>query len=339
MNGRERVLTALAGGQSDRVPLLELHISSQVLSRLGIGTYLDAVEFLDLDGVVVNEVRDAENITWLDQRKKVFRDCWGTVWQYTAEAFPVPIRFPLTGEADVAHYRPPNPTTGDGLAVLREVVRRFRGRRAIMWQGPTDYFASCYLRGMENLLMDYALNPKLAHVIADLRQDYTLARHQDLLKEEGVDIIAPGDDYAYHSATMMSPTQFRTFILPYFRDVVANAHDHGGRVLKHTDGNIWDIIGDLVDTGVDGLGPLEPEAGMDLARVKQHYPVAVMGNVGVQLLCRGTVEEVKAETRRLLHQVSPGGGHIMSSGNSISASVKPENFQAMVTTTREEGWY
>ncbi len=64
-----------------------------------------------------------------------------------------------------------------------------------------------------------------------------------------------------------------------------------------------------------------------------------MGNLSVDLLSRGTVEQVVAATRRLLRDVSAKGPHIMSSGNTIASSVRPENFLAMVHTTQEHGVY
>lgn len=59
-----------------------------------------------------------------------------------------------------------------------------------------------------------------------------------------------------------------------------------------------------------------------------------MGNVDVDLLCRGSTADVQRVTGDLLHAVSAGGGHILSSGNSISSAVRPENFRAMVSTAR-----
>jgi len=63
--------------------------------------------------------------------------------------------------------------------------------------------------------------------------------------------------------------------------------------------------------------------------------VGVVGNVDVDLLCRGSEPEVRRTTRNLLERVSAGGGHILSSGNSITSAVRPANFLAMVQTARE----
>jgi uroporphyrinogen-III decarboxylase len=64
-----------------------------------------------------------------------------------------------------------------------------------------------------------------------------------------------------------------------------------------------------------------------------------MGNLSVDLLSRGTVEDVIAATKRLLHTVSAKGPHIMASGNTIASCVRPENYIAMVRTAQEFGQY
>jgi uroporphyrinogen decarboxylase len=124
-------------------------------------------------------------------------------------------------------------------------------------------------------------------------------------------------------------------------EVVEDIKSHGAYCVKHTDGNIWTILEDIVNTGVDGIGPLEPGAGMDLAEVKRATGdrVCVVGNIDVDLLCRGSTAQVRQATRVLIDGVSPGGGHILSSGNSITSAVQPENFRVMVETAHEHGRY
>jgi uroporphyrinogen decarboxylase len=126
------------------------------------------------------------------------------------------------------------------------------------------------------------------------------------------------------------------FILPGFREVVAAIKDAGAYCIKHTDGDISSIIDMLVDSGIDALGPLEPGAGMDLVRLKKTHgdKIAFVGNVDVDLLSRGSVEEVTNTTRQLVEQAAPGGGYILSSGNSITSSVQPKNYLAMLSAAK-----
>ena len=115
----------------------------------------------------------------------------------------------------------------------------------------------------------------------------------------------------------------------------------GAHCIKHTDGDIRKIMDMLVSTGLDALGPLEPVPGMEMDAVLERYPgqIAVMGNMSVDLLVRGTEEQVVGATKELLRSVSSAGPHILSSANTIISAVKPENFLAMLRTAREFGQY
>ena len=151
-----------------------------------------------------------------------------------------------------------------------------------------------------------------------------------------------GDDYAWRQGPMMSPAHFREFIYPYLKELVRHIHECGAYVIKHSDGNLWPILDMIVDSGVDAINPLEPIAGMDIAEVKAAYGqrVCVVGNIDCgELLCRGEVGEVRAAVKQCIAKASPGGGHILSSSNSIQSGAKPENVKAMANACREFGTY
>ena len=116
----------------------------------------------------------------------------------------------------------------------------------------------------------------------------------------------------------------------------------GAYVIKHSDGNLWPILDMIVETGIDGINPIEPAAGMDIGEVKARYGdrVAVIGNIDCgALLSWGTQDEVREAVRRCIAVAAPGGGHILSSSDSIHSSVKPENYLTMVEAGKEYGVY
>jgi uroporphyrinogen decarboxylase len=171
--------------------------------------------------------------------------------------------------------------------------------------------------------------------------DHNLALAEEVAAR-GVRIIYTGDDFAYNKGPLMSPQHFEECFYPGFKRVIQGFKDLGLYVIKHTDGNIWPIIDLIVDAGIDCLDPIDPQGGMDLAEVKAKYGdrIALKGNVDcAHLLSFGTVEEVVAATQKALEQGMPGGGYILSSSNSIHSAVKPENYAAMVETTRKYGVY
>jgi uroporphyrinogen decarboxylase len=116
----------------------------------------------------------------------------------------------------------------------------------------------------------------------------------------------------------------------------------GAYVIKHTDGNITPILDMFVDAGIDGLHPLDPEAGMDIAAVKELYVgrICVIGNIDTgRLLSESSPRDVDTEVKRIIQSVAPGGGYIISSANSIHVKVRPENYEAMLRAARKYGNY
>jgi uroporphyrinogen decarboxylase len=198
-----------------------------------------------------------------------------------------------------------------------------------------------FLRGgLENLLLDFGLRPDFVRDLMKIGTEYYCELFP-LAIQAGADIVLLGDDYSDKNGPMMSPRQFNELILPCDTAVVAAIKNAGAYCIKHSDGDIRKIMDQLVGTGLDCLGPLEPVPGMELAPILERYPgrIAVMGNISVDLLSRAAVSDIVRETKRTLATVSAVGPHIMSSANTIASSVKPENYLALVQTTQEFGRY
>jgi uroporphyrinogen decarboxylase len=320
---------------------MELSIDWKVIRGLSCSSYFDLIERLDLDAVSVNQVMYLLGLRPLVFRfKKTYTDIWGVRRRITSELLPYAFSHPIRTTEDLRDFSIPDPRKDPVLQAVRRVARRFKSRRAVMMVGRAVFASSWNLCGMQRLLESYLLEPEFARALARMVVAYNLELHR-LAIDQGADLIVLGDDYAHKTGTIMSPDQFREFVLPGLSEVVQNIKRCGALCVKHTDGNIWAILDDIVNTGIDGIGPLEPGAGMDLAAVKRAVGrlICVVGNVDVDLLCRGSAEQVRDSTRSLIRAVSPGGGHILSSGNSITSAVKPENFLAMVETAHEQGRY
>ena len=341
MTPRERLLTALHRGIPDRLPVMEMAIDGKVIRGAGAADYFDLAERLDLEGVAANQVAYLLGIRGLILRRvRTFRDPWGVPKRVMGELLPYAVSHPVRTDADLDHLRPPDPLHDPVLAAVRETARRLRRRRAVVFVAPVDFSASWNLCGMERLLTSYIEEPGFARRIGAMVLDYGLALCR-LAVREGADVVVLSDDYAHKTGPLMSPAQFRTFVLPFLAEAVGSVRATGALCVKHTDGDIRALLEDIVGTGVDGIGPLEPAAGMDPGEVKLRYGsrAAVVGSVDVDLLCRGSVAEVRSATRALVESVSPGGGHVLSSANTITSAVRPDNFGAMVRTARELGRY
>lgn len=343
MTSLERVQHVLQGRLPDRVPLFELFVDQGVIDSIRPGmSYEDFVDFADMDVVTCLTMSESpERMHWLDPDKGTWQDKWGCVQGFTGEVISVPIEPPrIERLEDLADYEPPDPGDNEVIESARKLVKRFKGKRAICAVGEAVFAVSQYLRaGLANLMMDYILQPELAQRLARIGVDYHVELYRRLL-EEGVEIIALGDDYAGKTGPYMSPAHFQQFILPGLTTVVRDIKSRGGYVIKHTDGNIWPIMDMLIETGLDMLGPLEPaHMALDEVRRYSNMRVGVVGNVDVDLLARGTVEQVVSTTKEQLGRISPLGGHFLASGNSITSFVNGDNFMAMINTVQEFGRY
>lgn len=338
MNGYERFMAALRGEEPDRIPVWELIVNRPVINALyGRVGYMEFIEKEDMDGVTAAEdVRVIERLSDTE-----YRDEWGIVRRAMPVGTAYIVGHPIKTEADLESYTPPDPDADYRLNALKTIVDRFKGKRAIVFLCHDAFEFSHYLHGLEDLLMDYLLNPDLATRLARIVIDYK-KRVVERAIDEGADVILTGDDYAWKAGPMMSPALFREFVLPYLHEIVDVARSRGVPFIKHTDGNVWSILDMIVDAGIDALHPIEPMAGMDIGQVKEKHGdrIALVGNVDcTDLLPRGTEEDVVEAVKETIAKAGVGGGYILSSSNSIHHSVKPQNYRAMVRAARDHGQY
>ena len=166
------------------------------------------------------------------------------------------------------------------LGSIPEIVARYKGQKAITAICRDAFFNPAFLRGTTQFLMDMIDNPRLVHELIEMTLSHDIRAMQRMVAA-GVDVVVFGDDYADKNSTLMSPRHFREFILPGLKRCVDAAHEAGAYVVKHTDGNIMAILDMIVDTGIDALNPIEPQAGMDIGLLKEQYGdrIALIGNI------------------------------------------------------------
>ncbi|MCS7224852.1 MAG: hypothetical protein NZ959_09900 [Armatimonadetes bacterium] len=151
-----------------------------------------------------------------------------------------------------------------------------------------------------------------------------------------------GDDIAYKNGLFFSLHFLRQTFIPMLRRCIEVLHDGGIKVIYHSDGNLWSIMDDLMDVGIDGLNPLEPLAGMDLSRLKKRYGkrLILVGGIDCSvLLPLGTKDEIWEAVRQAVAVAAPGGGFFIGSSSEITPATPLENVLAFYEACRTLGRY
>ena len=212
---------------------------------------------------------------------------------------------------------------------------------ALFWLMRGVFVHSWRLTGMENYMIELFENPEFIHRIAAMVTEYNL-KQLEMLAAAGIDVLVVEDDIATTNSLLISPKHFMEFVNPYNKKLVARAHELGLKVVRHSDGNLWSIMDVLIDSGYDGINPLEPQAGMDLQKVKDAYgdKICLLGNIDCkELLCSGTPDQVDAAVKHAIEVAAKGGGYILCDSNSLHPGVNPENCIAMFEATKKYGQY
>ncbi|TFG57631.1 MAG: hypothetical protein E4H36_16155 [Spirochaetales bacterium] len=337
LTSEERILRTLKRQDTDRVPTFEWLIDPAV--RKAIFPGLNSEEFCykaELDAICIDCDYTSERIAG-----GLIRDEWGMIKKDSAQSHSYPVDGPIRTMKDLEGYKPPDAGKPERYRSIERAVREHAGKKALILHLNDVFSIPSRLMPFEHFMMLLLDEPETIKTLVDISVDTNLAMAREAVKR-GIKIVYTGDDYAYNSGPMISPVQFREIFYPGLKRVMQGYKELGLLVLKHTDGDIMPLIDMIVDSGIDCLDPIDPIAGMDLARIKETYGsrIAIKGNVDcAHTLTFRSVEETVEETKKCLEIGMPGGGYILSSSNSIHSNVKPENYMALLETGREFGVY
>ena len=175
------------------------------------------------------------------------------------------------------------------------------------------------LFGIEGHMLAFYDQPELMH-----RMNRDLADYNERVAE----------DMSYNHGPMLSRGFFDEFLLPYYRRTVPVIKRQGSKVLVDTDGDVTSMIPWLLAAGIEGVYPLERQAGVDVALLRARYPrLLMMGGFDKMVMSQGEAP-MRAEFERLL-PVMRSGGFIPSVDHQTPPGVSLENFKIYVRLFRE----
>ncbi|MDP6116427.1 MAG: uroporphyrinogen decarboxylase family protein [Planctomycetota bacterium] len=195
-----------------------------------------------------------------------------------------------------------------------------------LWQG-------WYLRGFETTLMDCIAEEDFFAELLDRLTELCLG-----LIEECADIpadaIMMGDDWGVQRGVMVGPERWRKFYKPRYARIFKAIHDQGKLAIMHCCGSVADIMGDIVEIGLDVLESVQPEAyGMNPYGLKSAWGdrITFWGCLGTQqAIPFAPPSELRQEIRRLRSEMSKGGGFILAPAKPLRTETPTENAVAVV---------
>lgn len=198
-----------------------------------------------------------------------------------------------------------------------------------------------WLMGLEGMSLSLADEPDLLPRMFERVGKIQVRVFENMLRFDWVGAIWHADDIAFSTGLLVSPRILRQHLFPWYKEMNRITHQKGRLAVFHSDGAVQYVLEDIVECGFDGVNPLEPKA-VNINEIKQKYGkrISLIGNIDLgYTLTRGTPDEVKAEVRRRIRDLAPGGGYAVASSNSLPEYVPLANFNAMREATFEYGKY
>ncbi|NLE75467.1 MAG: hypothetical protein GX605_01785 [Chloroflexi bacterium] len=368
MNAKERVLAAIAHQEPDRVPLDFVSVPEQMgnLRRhfglppktpdanapVGIGEYVDSEVAACLGTDLRNVAPKYVGPPTVRYDDGSFLDFWGVRRKPVRHATGVyneVIDAPLKGASslqEVDRHRWPSVEWFDFKPVTQQCREQSEYALVAGWPMTVDFInRSAMLCGYDRVLLGLATGDPVVFAILDRLSDFFLKFNQRYFEagQGYLDIAFYGDDYGTQGGSLISPRTFRSIFQPRWAPHMEQVRSFGLKAMLHSCGSTRVLLPDIIDTGFHILQTVQPEAkGMDLHELKEQFGdrLCFNGCISVQqVLPHTTPDGVRAEVRRVIEIMAPGGGFILGPTHNIQSDTPLENVLAMYETAQTVGVY
>ena len=347
MNAQSRILSTINRQPTDRVPV-DVWLTQEVLDslkkHLGKEDEYETYQKLGLDKIAWLAPTYGADSTGSGGKE----DPWGVTvveiqsgeatYQEVSER-PLEEMEEVEELDDYPHWPDPEKFNYVGVRKQAERAREFGFATIGPWISHFEIY--CRMRGLENALMDVLVEPEFLDAALDRIETIQSAMLKRFFEELGdlVDIVFVSDDMGTQESQLMSVDHWKTHFQPRLGRWCDLIHQHGKKVLYHTDGAARPFVPHLIGCGVDILNPIQHICpGMERAELNKDFGDKVIFHGGVEnqhVLPHGTVEDVRKETTTCLETLGQGGGYIACSCHNIQAGTPVENVIAMTETVQQ----
>lgn len=377
LTSRERVIRTINHQEPDRVPLniqLTVDIYHRLRAHLGlppepdraagvwteVSASLDLLDAMQIDIITVG-LNKPTRPRFTPPQDGLLYDEWGVgrrkVTRADGSYYYEMVSHPLAGATleQVRDFPWPDPFDPARAAGLRDKVLRLRKDSDKALIGKFNYSIweqGWSLYGLQAWMEDLALRPEVPCAIMDKLGEIAAGMIAVGLREVGdqIDILRlSGEDLGIQTGPMISPRMYARYVQPRFQKLWGGALA-GLRALGspaplgiHSCGSVRAFLPSWIEMGLRFLDPIQPRAaGMEPDGLKRDFGEKLVFHGGIDLqhvLPFGSVEEVKAEVRRYIRALAPGGGYIVAPAHNVQSDVPPRNLVAVRDAVLEFGAY
>ncbi len=265
-----------------------------------------------------------------------YQQYWFSTTDATIEATQHHVEGMVSTMDDYLRIRPQLfPDHGASIAGMAAWAERQRRGEAVVWSTLEGFFwFPRTLMGFEKMMYAYVDEPELLHLINRDLLDFNFR-----LLDRMFDVCVPtfmtiAEDMSYNNGPMISQRTFEEFVAPYYRELMPRLQERGIPLFMDTDGDVTLLVPWLKALGVQGVLPLERQAGVDGMRLRQQFPDLLMvGHFDKMTMPHGEAA-MRAEFERLV-PLMKSGGFIPSVDHQTPPGVSLENYRIYLRLLEE----
>jgi uroporphyrinogen decarboxylase len=313
---RDNFLRAIEFRNPEWIPLM-VDLSTGPWAKYGnkLSQVIDNHRFVSGNQHIGLEPLEIKDPTYIEG--VIYRDDWGCLWQNCKGGMlGRVIEHPLADWKAFDKFLPPDPLDQFNWAGLRQITEENR-QRGLLTKAEPEMFCQIgffdrlsFLRGYENLMMDLIEEPPQLHKLIDLLLEYNLKYIRKWM-EIGVDIFWHHGDIGSQKGLMFDPEVFRKYFKPAYRQMFQTCRKAGCHVWYSSDGNLLEIVEDLVECGVSMHDP--QVRANTIESIQKHYKGKLCAAVDIdeQLLPFCSPEEIHQQIKEVVEKVACDEGGLI----------------------------
>jgi hypothetical protein len=265
-----------------------------------------------------------------------YKQFWFSTTAPTIEAVQHHVEGTVANMDDYRRIRPSLfPDHSAAIAAMAPWASRQAAGEAVVWTTLEGFFwFPRTLLTFERLMLAYYDQPELIHQINQDLLDFNLRLLDQIGRTCVPTFTTIAEDMSYNHGPMVSRRICNEFMTPYYNKLLARVKEMNAVTIVDTDGDVTKLVPWLQSVGVEGVLPLERQAGVDGMALRQQYPTLGMIGHYNKLVMHHGEDAIRAEFERLV-PIMKTGGFIPSVDHQTPPEVSLDDYRIFLRVFRE----